>query len=384
MTALRGAERLPVLEDLPPLAGRKVLLRADLNVPLRQNLDGSSSVVDDFRIRVSLPTIEWLLAHDAQVTVCSHLGRPAGKPDPRYSMDPVREVMRAVAPGVEVMENLRFSPGEEANDPAFVASLVDGFDAYVNDAFGACHRAHASIVGPPEILPSAAGRLLAAEVAALEHALFHPAHPFIGVIGGAKVADKLGVLRALAERTDRLLIGGAMCFTFLAALGHTTGASHVEPELIDAARELLEAVPGIELPDDFIAIPAAQQARDGAAEPRTVGRDVPTDWKGVDLGPDSRAKFTEHLEEAKTVLWNDPMGIFEDARFAAGTAAVASAIAQGESYSLVGGGDTVAAVHALGLAERFTHLSSGGGATLEFVEHGDLPGLAALRRSTAR
>ncbi len=245
---------LPILEDLPPLRGRRVLVRSDLNAPLRATPSGGFEVADDFRLRSSVPTLEWLCANGASVTVCSHLGRPKGKVDPRYVMAPVREALSAMVPGVTVMENLRFDPGEEANDPEFVRRLVDGFDYYVNDAFGACHRSHASIVGPPALLPSAAGRLLQREVEALSRILVDPARPFVAVVGGAKVSDKLGVLRSLGERVDHLMLGGAMCFTFLAALGHEVGASHLEPEFFEEARSLLRSQSVLELPTDLVGL----------------------------------------------------------------------------------------------------------------------------------
>ncbi len=366
------------------VTGRRVLVRADLNVPLQPTGNGRFEVADDFRLRASLPTLEWLLTRGAEVTVCSHLGRPKGKIDPRYAMAPVREAMAVIAPGVSVLENLRFDPGEEANDPAFVRRLVDGFDFYVNDAFGSCHRSHASIVGPPAILPSAAGRLLIGEVEALTRVLVDPDRPFVAVVGGAKVADKLGVLKALADRTDRLLLGGAMCFTFLHALAHPVGASHVEPELIGDAKDLVGHHSGIEMPRDLMALAPDGRigiGERGTGEMREFGTDIPDGWQGVDIGPATRASFAEAIAQAGTVLWNGPMGIFEDPRFAEGTRAIAGAVASCPGFSVVGGGETAAAVHQFGLEDRIDHISSGGGATLELLEKGDLPGLAALRTS---
>ena len=353
---------LPVLEDLLPLSGRRVLVRADLNVPLRSDEHGGWAVADDFRLRASAPTLEWLQAQGASVVVCSHLGRPGGKVDPRYSMAPVRAAMAAIVPGVEVMENLRFDPGEEANDPDFVRHLVEGFDAYVDDAFGACHRSHASIVGPPAVLPSAAGRLLEAEVEALERILRNPARPFVAIVGGAKVADKLGVLRSLAERADRLLLGGAMCFTFLAALGHEVGASHLEPTLIDEARSLLTAYPETVLPTDFTVLGPETRIGEGDGPVQTTGVDITAAWQGMDIGPATSAAFSSEIAQAATVLWNGPMGVFEDPRFAAGTRAIAEAVASCSGFTVAGGGDTVAALHEFGLEGRVGHLSSGGGA----------------------
>ena len=375
--------RLPRLEDLPPVAGRRVLVRADLNAPLRETAAGSYEVTDDFRLRSSIPTLSWLVEGGAHVSVCSHLGRPKGKIDPRYSMTPIRERMATLAPSVEVMENLRFDPGEEANDPDFVRRLVEGFDYYVNDAFGACHRSHGSIVGPPLLLPSAAGRLLEREVDALARLLVEPERPFVAVLGGAKVADKLGLLTSLSQKVDQLFIGGAMCFTFLAALGHDVGGSPVEPALFDEARSLL-AHCQLELPKDLVALSPDGSFGDGnepSGTARDFGGDLLPGWRGADIGAATRVAFGRGIAHARTVLWNGPMGVFEDPRFGEGTRSVAKAVASSGGYSVVGGGETVAAVHELHLEERIDHVSSGGGATLELIEKGDLPGLAALRAS---
>ena len=375
---------LPILEDLPPLRGRRVLVRSDLNAPLRATPSGGFEVADDFRLRSSVPTLEWLCANGASVTVCSHLGRPKGKVDPRYVMAPVREALSAMVPGVTVMENLRFDPGEEANDPEFVRRLVDGFDYYVNDAFGACHRSHASIVGPCALLPSAAGRLLQREVEALSRILVDPARPFVAVVGGAKVSDKLGVLRALGGRVDHLVLGGAMCLTFLAALGHEVGASHLEPEFFEEARSLLRSQSVLELPTDLVGL--SPGGRLGIGETATgdtqqFGVELLPGWLGVDIGPATCRSFAETIGRARTVLWNGPMGVCEDRRFAVGTRAIAEAVASCPGYTVVGGGETTTAVHNFGLEGRIDHMSSGGGATLELLEKGDLPGLAALRSS---
>jgi phosphoglycerate kinase len=362
---------LPRLEDLPPLAGRSVLLRADFNVPIQ---DGR--ITDDLRIRATLPTINWLIGKGAHVTACTHLGRPKGRPDPRYSLDPVRERLAELAPGVELLENLRYDPGEEADDPGFVARLVEGRDAYVNDAFGASHRAHASIAGPPRTLPSAAGRLLAREVEVLSGLRASPRRPFVAVLGGAKVSDKLGVVRALLDLVDTLLIGGGMCFTFLAAEGRSVGDSLLEPDQIEAARQLWSSGKLV-LPSDVVALGPGDEVR-------TFGTDLPDGWKGLDIGPGSAAEFADVIADAGTVFWNGPMGMFEDDRFAAGTRAVAEAVAAGAGFSVVGGGDSAAAVAEFGLADRIDHVSTGGGASLELLEQGDLPGLEALRAAAAR
>ena len=362
---------LPLLEDLPDPASKHVLLRADFNVPLH---DGQ--IEDDLRIRAALPTIQWLQEHGAEVTACSHLGRPKGKPDPKYSMDPVRERLAELAPGVELLENLRFDPGEEANDPAFVDRLVEGQDLYVDDAFGAAHRAHASIVGPPARLPSAAGRLLAKEVEVLGGLLDKPRKPFVTVLGGAKVSDKLGVIDALLKRVDRLVIGGGMCFTFLLAQGHSVGDSLLEKDRVDDCRRLLEtAGDKIVLPSDIVALSPAD-------ERRTAGIDLPDGWKGLDIGPGSAAEFSDEVTGAGTVLWNGPMGMFEDDRFAAGTRALAQAVADSPAFTVIGGGDSAAAVRKFGVADEVDWVSTGGGASLEFLEQGDLPGLEALRKAS--
>lgn len=363
---------LPVLEDLLPLAGKRVLVRADFNVPLE---DGR--ITDDFRIRAALPTITWLQDHGAQVTACSHLGRPKGKPDPRYSMAPVRERLAELAPGVDLLENLRFDPGEEANDPAFVAELVRGQDAYVDDAFGAAHRAHASIVGPPQTLPSAAGRLLQQEVDVLLGLRDRPKRPFIAVLGGAKVSDKIGVIEALLRVVDGIAIGGGMCFTFLGAQGNPVGASLFEPDQVEECRRLLASGKPIHLPEDVVGL-----APDGSVA--TYGTRLPDGVKGLDIGPGTAAAFADLVLEARTVFWNGPMGLFEDERFAAGTRTMAQAMADTKAFTVVGGGDSAAALAAFNLADEVDHVSTGGGASLELLELGDLPGLVVLREAKAR
>src|SRR5579875_1447251 len=270
---------VPVLEDLPDPSGRRVLVRTDFNVPMA---DGR--ITDDRRIRAAVPTLQWLLERGARVTAASHLGRPKGRPDPRYSMEPVRRRLDELVPGVELMENLRFDPGEEANSPEFVQRLIEGQDLYVNDAFGAAHRAHASIVGPPAHLPSAAGRLLAREVEVLGQLLDSPTRPFTAVLGGAKVSDKLGVIRALLERVDSVVVGGGMCFTFLVALGHPVGDSLLEADQVEACRALLDSGRRIVLPTDVVAL-----GPDG--EVRQFGRTLPEGRKGLAIGPGSAAAF---------------------------------------------------------------------------------------------
>lgn len=370
---------VPTLEDLPPVDGRRVLLRADFNVPIR---DGE--ITDDLRIRAALPTIQWLVGQGATVVACTHLGRPKGKVDPRFSVEPVRRRLAELAPGIDLMDNLRFDPGEEGNDPAFVARLVEGFDAYVNDAFGASHRAHASIVGPPRLLPSAAGRLLAREVEVLTGLRSQPRHPFVAVLGGAKVSDKLKVIEALLEVADELLIGGGMCFTFLASRGDPIGDSLVESEMVDDCRRLLDhAGDRIVLPTDITALGpgGTLHGPDAGGEVRQAGTRLAEGWTGVDIGPGTAADFGDRIAEARTVFWNGPMGVFEDPRFEAGTRAVAQAVADTAGFTVVGGGDSAAALAQFGLDDRVDHVSTGGGASLELLETGDLPGLAALREA---
>jgi phosphoglycerate kinase len=385
---------LPQLEDLRPVEGRRVLVRCDFNVPLAGGV-----ITDDMRIRLPVETLTWLLGEGAQkLTVCSHLGRPKGRPDPKYSMAPVRErlyeLLEAEGAGtnrVELLENLRFNPGEEANDPAFVATLVEGQDLYVDDAFGAAHRAHASIVGPPESLPSAAGRVLAREVEVLDSLLQSPKRPFVAVLGGAKVSDKLGVIEALLDKVDTLLVGGGMCFTFLASQGHDPGGSLLEESQVDnCARLLSEAEAAgkrILLPMDIVVLSpdgvfGAGRAPQG--EMNIVGQDVQEEWLGLDIGPGTAAAFADEIAAAATVFWNGPMGVFEDPRFAAGTESVAGAVATTRAFTVVGGGDSASALKLFGVDDQVDHLSTGGGASLEFIEKGDLPGLAALRESAAK
>jgi phosphoglycerate kinase len=374
-------EGLPLLQDLPDLDGASVLVRVDFNVPLRPCADAPAVVTDDFRIRAALPTIEYLGARGARVTACTHLGRPKGVPDTRWELGPVRDELSRLAPQVELLENLRFDPGETANDPAFVQKLVNSHDVYVNDAFGVSHRRHASVVGPPAYLPSAAGLLLEKEIESLGRLLGQPERPFVAVVGGAKVADKLGVLKALLHHVDALVVGGGMAFTFLAAQGHDIGGSLVDRDRIDECADLLASGTPIHLPTDIVALePGAAFGCDcTAGQVRTVGADVPDGWQGLDIGPESVAAYTEAIAGAGTVLWNGPMGVFEDARFCAGTAGVAAAVAACPGYTVVGGGDSAAAVDELGLADRISFISTGGGASLELLEFGDLPGLAALR-----
>ena len=363
--------RIPTLADLGDVRGKRVLVRTDFNVPME-----AGEITDDFRIRAALPTINWLLERGAQVVTCSHLGRPKGEPNPKYSMAPVRARLAELAPGVELLENLRFNAGEEGNDPAFVAELVNGIDAYVDDAFGACHRAHASIVGPPRALPSAMGLLLQKEVEVLLGLRNDPKHPFVAVLGGSKISDKLGVVEALLRVVDSLVVGGAMCFTFLAALGNPIGDSLFEPDQVETCKRLLaeSAASGktIHLPEDIVGV-------DAQGNFATFGTRLPAGAKGFDIGPGSAAAFSDVIMDARTVFWNGPMGMFEDPRFAAGTRTVAQAMADTKAFTVVGGGDSAAALAQFRLDDEVSHVSTGGGASLELLELGDLPGLEALR-----
>ena len=366
---MAGVSDVPRLEDLGDVAGKRVLVRTDFNVPLADGV-----ITDDFRIRAALPTISWLTERGAHVTCASHLGRPKGAPDPRWSMDAVRARLAELAPGVVLLENLRFDAGEEADDAAFVARLVHGFDAYVNDAFGAAHRAHGSIVGPPRTLPSAAGRLLEREVDVLLGLREHPKHPFVAVLGGAKISDKLGVVEALLNVVDALVIGGAMCFTFLAAQGRSIGDSLFEPDQVDTCARLLGLGKAIHLPEDLVGV-------DAQGNRATFGASVPAGSKGFDIGPGTAAAFSDVIMDARTVFWNGPMGMFEDPRFEAGTRTIAQAMADTKAFTVVGGGDSAAALAQFGLDDQVDHVSTGGGASLELLELGDLPGLRALREA---
>lgn len=385
---------LPRLEDLPDLDGARVLVRAELNAPL-----AGGRVTDDLRITTTLPTVEWLRSRGAAVVLAAHLGRPKGEVRPEFSLAPIAtriaellgidvplapsavgletaSMVASLDPGdVLVLENLRFNPGEESNDPAFAANLAAPFDLYVNEAFGASHRAHASIVGPPRVLPAAAGLLLQREVEVLGGLLDRPEHPFVAILGGSKVSDKLGVIDALLTKCDTILVGGAMAFTFLAAQGYGVGDSLLEADRIDDCRRLLDTG-RVEVPVDVV----IAQEIDADTEARVVpASGMPDGWKGLDVGPETAANFADRIAGARTVLWNGPMGVFEVAPFAGGTRTVAEAVVDCAGFTVIGGGDSAAAARQMGLADRIDHVSTGGGASLELLELGDLPGLEALR-----
>jgi phosphoglycerate kinase len=372
------------VRDLP-VEGRRVLVRADLNVPL-----DNGRITDDTRIRASLPTIRYLREQGAEVIVCSHLGRPKGEPRPELSLRPVAErlaellgepvAFNAERGPVRLIENLRFDPREEKNDPALAAELAALADVFVSDAFGTVHRAHASTVGVARLLPSAAGLLLAAELEAFARVLDHPEHPFVVVLGGAKVADKIGVIQRFTGLADSILVGGAMAFTFLAASGVPVGASkHEDADGQEVARQAMAEAQerGCELvlPSDVV---IAERVEADAPTQIVAADAIPDGWMGLDVGPATAADYGRRLAEARTIFWNGPMGVFELAPFAAGTLAVAHAVAASGAVSVVGGGDSVAAVNQAGVADAITHVSTGGGAALELVEGRTLPGVEAL------
>ncbi|MFH1104528.1 MAG: phosphoglycerate kinase [Actinomycetota bacterium] len=387
---------LPTIDNLD-VAGHTVLVRADLNVPISGGVVG-----DDFRIRAAVPTIAELRKRRGQVVVCSHLGRPKGI-DPALSMKPVgaalsaaggfpvvvasdvagpgaSEAVRSSGDAVVLLENTRFEPGETSNDPTLAERLAALADAFVLDAFGSAHRAHASTVGVADRLPSAAGTLLLAEVAAFDRIIGRPERPFVVLLGGAKVSDKLGVIRALLPKVDVMLVGGAMCFTLLAAEGYETGDSLVEADMVDDVADVLGSADGsrISLPVDVVVGAAFTADTPHRIEPAT---DLPPRGTGLDIGPETAERFASIIAGADTIFWNGPMGVAEWPAFAAGTRRVAEAVAASRGYSVVGGGDSVAALKAMGLDGAVSHLSTGGGAGLELIEQGSLPGLDALGRS---
>ena len=368
--------QLPNLEDLGDISGKRVLVRTDFNVPLDDGI-----IRDDLRIREAIPTLKYLVDNGAEVTACTHLGRPKGKFEEKYSLNPVRIRLNEILPGIKLLDNLRFNPGEELNEPQFIEQLVSGQDIYVNDAFGASHRNHASITGPPQLLPSAAGRLLQNEVEILLRVRNKPKRPFVAILGGSKVSDKLGVIDALAKVVDKLLIGGGMCFTFLKAQGQEIGSSLLEEGQIDYCKELLASGAPIVLPHDFTAMDTDGKIGDPTVGGivRQMGNNIPDGWTGLDIGPGSAAVFGDIIQESKTVLWNGPMGVFEDTRFSAGTKHVAQSMAENKaSFTVIGGGDSAAAAKEFKFDTEINHVSTGGGASLELIEKGTLPGIDAL------
>ena len=389
--------RKKTVRDIDP-RGKRVLVRCDFNVPL----DGAA-ITDEKRIVEALPTIRYLKEAGARVILCSHLGRPKGKADPKYSLAPVAarlgellgcpvplaadvtgESARSLADSlrdgeVMLLENVRFDPREEKNDPAFARELASFTELYVNDAFGTAHRAHASTAGVADYLPAVCGFLIEKELSFLGGALEEPARPFAAILGGAKVSDKIGVIRSLLAKVDSLLIGGGMAYTFIKAQGGQIGGSLCEEDKLDLARELLaeaeEKGVRLLLPVDTV---IADAFREDAATRVVPAGQIPDGWQGLDIGPETRALFAAEVKQAATVVWNGPMGVFEMKPFAAGTEAVAKAMAESGAVTIIGGGDSAAAAAQMGVADRIRHISTGGGASLEFLEGKVLPGIACL------
>ena len=384
-----------------PAAGKKVLLRCDFNVPMAK--DGSGTITDDKRIRAALPTIQYLLDNQAAVIACSHMGKPKGKWKPELSLAPVakrlsellgKEVVMArdvigpdatakaaaLQPGqIMLLENLRFEPGEEKNDPAFAKALAEMAELYVSDAFGTVHRAHASTAGVASYLPAVSGFLIQKELEIIGGALQNPKRPLVAVLGGSKVSSKIGVINNLLELADTVIIGGGMAYTFAKAQGGEIGTSLLEPDWIDYAGEMIQkaAAKGVKLLLPVDNVCAKEFSADAEPELYPAGQ-IPADRMGMDIGPETRKIYAEAVKDAGTVIWNGPMGVFEFPAFAKGTEAMAEALANSDAVTIIGGGDSAAAVQQLGYADRMTHISTGGGASLEFMEGKELPGVAAL------
>ncbi len=384
------------IEDIQ-VSGKKVLVRCDFNVPLDEN----KTITDETRIQGALPTIKYLMNHGARVILCSHLGRPKGGFDMKYSLKPVADRLSQLL-GKEVklaadvtgpsakelaaqlkdgdamlLENVRFHKEEEKNDPEFAKELASLADIYVNDAFGTAHRAHASTEGVTHYLPAVAGYLIGKELAVMGKALENPERPFVAILGGAKVSDKIGVINHLLDKVDVLIIGGGMAYTFQKALGKPIGKSLLEADKVELAKELMEKAKqkGVKL-----LLPVDNVAADSFSNDakRMIVSEIPDDYEGLDIGPKTQALFAGEVAKAKTVVWNGPMGVFEFENFAAGTRAIAKAMAECGGVTIIGGGDSAAAVEQMGFAEKMTHVSTGGGASLEFLEGKTLPGVAAL------
>lgn len=390
------------LDDID-VRGKRVLIRVDFNVPLDTSEGDSPTVGDDTRIRAALPTIRHILDNDGKAILISHLGRPGGQPNPdlslaavadhlgtlldervRFSSNTVGETVEEIIAGMNdgsviLLENTRFDPGEKANDDDFAQSLAALADIYVNDAFGAAHRAHASTAGVAKFVERAAmGRLMESEIEALSRVRDNPDHPMVAILGGAKVSDKLGTIRALGQTADHLLIGGAMSYTFLKALGHDVGDSRVEEDRLDTAESLYESTEGrLVLPSDHV----VAEDLDADAEASVIDGDIPEGLMGLDIGPETMDTYRDLLSGSATIVWNGPMGVFEIDKFAQGTMAVAEAVAEATddgAFSVVGGGDSVSALGRSGFTDRISHVSTGGGAMLTFLEGEPLPGIAAL------
>lgn len=386
------------IEDLD-IKGKRVFIRADFNVPLDDNL----RITDDRRIRSTLPTINYAIDEGAMVILASHLGRPKGKVDHRFSLAPVAKrlqrlldkevifcqdcighqadnlVAKMKEGDVLLIENLRFHPGEEKNDEEFARALAKLADYYVNDAFGTAHRAHASIVGIPKFLPSAAGFLLKKEIEYLKGIVINPVRPFVAILGGAKVSGKIGVLENLVDKVDKVIIGGGMAYTFIKAMGYEVGDSLVETEMLDLAERirarLIKNNVKFYLPVDCV---IAQSIEAGSETKIVTTQEIPKGWRALDIGPASVKLFSEVIQDAKTIIWNGPMGVFEVDAFSRGTFAVAHAVSDAYALTIVGGGDTDLAVHRAGVSDSISFISTGGGASLQLLEGKELPGIAAL------
>lgn len=386
------------IEDLD-LKGKRVFIRADFNVPLDENL----KITDDRRIRSTLPTINYAIDEGAKVILASHLGRPKGKVSPRLSLQPVAKRLQrllnkdvtfvedCIGPQVEnvvsrmkngdvvLLENLRFHPEEEKNDEEFAKALARLADFYVNDAFGASHRSHASIVGITKFLPSAAGFLLKKEIEYLQGVVTNPVRPFVAILGGAKVSGKIGVLENLANKVDKVIVGGGMAFTFIKAKGYEIGNSLVEMDMLDLANRIMKTLVQNKvkfyLPVDCV---IAQSMEPGVETKIVTTQEIPKGWLALDIGPASVRLFSEALQDAKTIIWNGPMGVFELDAFSRGTFAIARAVADAYALTIVGGGDTDLAVHKAGVSDSISFISTGGGASLQLLEGKELPGIAAL------
>lgn len=386
------------IEDLD-IKGKRVFIRADFNVPLDDNL----RITDDRRIRSTLPTINYAIDEGARVILASHLGRPKGKVDPRFSLAPVAKrlqrlldkevifcqdcighqadnlVTKMKEGDVLLIENLRFHPGEEKNDEEFARALSKLADYYVNDAFGTAHRAHASIVGIPKFLPSAAGFLLKREIEYLKGIVINPVRPFVAILGGAKVSGKIGVLENLVDKVDKVIIGGGMAYTFIKSMGYEVGDSLVETEMLDLAERirarLIKNNVKFYLPVDCV---IAQSIEAGSETKIVTTQEIPKGWRALDIGPASVKLFSEVIQDAKTIIWNGPMGVFEVDAFSRGTFAVAHAVSDAYALTIVGGGDTDLAVHRAGVSDSISFISTGGGASLQLLEGKELPGIAAL------
>jgi len=381
------------------IKGKKVFIRADFNVPLDDNL----SITDDRRIRSTLPTIDYAIDEGAKILLASHLGRPKGKIDPRFTLAPVakrlqrllgKEVTFAqdcIGPQVEsivskmkegdvvLLENLRFHAGEERNDEEFAKALARLADFYVNDAFGAAHRAHASIVGVPRFIPSAAGFLMRKEIEYLKGTVQNPVRPFVAILGGAKVSGKIGVLENLVDKVDKVIVGGGMAYTFIKAMGYEVGDSLVETEMLEFAemirRKLVSNNVKFYLPVDSV---IAQSMETGSETKLVTTQEIPKGWRALDIGPASAKLFAEAVQDAKTIIWNGPMGVFEMDAFSRGTFAIAHAVSDAYALTIVGGGDTDLAVHRAGVSDAISFISTGGGASLQLLEGKELPGIAVL------